>query len=1174
MYLSKLDIIGFKSFATKTKLEFNDGLSCIIGPNGSGKSNIVDAIRWVLGEQRVTSLRSDKMENVIFNGAKTRKPVGMAEVSLTIQNNKNILKTEFNEIVIARRLFRSGESQYLLNKTPVRLKDIQDIFLDTGLASNSYSIIELKMVESILSENKQERRQLFEEAAGVGKYKIRRKSALRKLESTRNDLTRLNDIISEIDKNVRSLSRQVGKARRYLEFVEELKKAEIDLSKFKYHKLIDNIRPLQLQLEEISKIKEESHHQITIDEALLEDYKRELINTEKQLVTVNENLHKQDTQISEINKLEAVAQTKSEEMKKNKTRYLNEIEDFSSKIKLLQENLISLEEELETLTEQKLNQDQKFKTIEDEKNQELNKLQKEKSEIDQLNQQLREKLSVLAEKKEKLNEAQIQLKYNSERIIEIEEAVKIRDKSTSEYNAHLASLNKELETKGKSIENLTAKIDSFTKDLAKQRDELETLEQKKSKIISEFEQAKSRKSFFQQVVSNFEGHTKSTQFAMSQKAHIKGVIGPLADLIETDPEIAPLLEIILGNALNYVVVETGAVARDLISIVKREKKGRITLIPLDATRKISIPERAGLPGKLKFLSSLVKCEKSYQHLIDILLGDICLTKNMDESMALAAEYPYLRFITGDGEILNADGSISGGDMEIKGALLIGRKEQLKKYSSEVDRLQKLLDNTIAEIGRQKLKINQTIHDQENVQTALNEERKLQVEIDKKLNQLTYESAKTSAEQQNDSDKLDQMRQNLFETKKKIQSLEIEVNNFQKEANELERETILRTNEFEQKNDLLQTLLEDVQSVRLKVTNLDNQVKNRENDIIRSRQNLTELENSISERKASIANIEQSLIQIQNESEARRQQQMQIWEERNQFEKEHEGLEVNYQELKDKILNIENQTKRYRKQHDSTLERSRIIELEINENRIKAENIREYIIKEYSEDVELSIPFEDLNVDETEERIELLKQRIKNLGPVNPLAVNEYEKEDERLKFLTKQRDDLLEAERSLMETIDKINKTARKQFLETYNQIKSHFENVFHSFFEAGEGTLKLEESEDPLEGDIDIVVRTKGKKLQTLNLLSGGEKTLTAISLLFAIYLVKPSPFCILDEVDAPLDDINIKRFTDALQMFSNNTQFIVVTHNKRTMEASKTLYGVTMEEEGVSKIVSVKFN
>ncbi|MEJ2054122.1 MAG: AAA family ATPase, partial [Calditrichaceae bacterium] len=326
MYLSKLEIIGFKSFANKIKMEFADGVSCIIGPNGSGKSNIVDAIRWVLGEQRVSSLRSDRMENVLFNGTRLRKPIGMAEVSMTIQNNKNILKTEFDEVLISRRLYRSGESQYLINKSPVRLKDILDLFVDTGMGANSYSVIELKMVESILSENTIERRQLFEEAAGIVKYKIRRRSALRKLDATHTDLNRINDIINEISKTVNSLSRQVGKARRYLEYNDQLQKTEINLYRFRYNRFIDAIRPLKMQLQEASKLKETSHHQITMDEALLEDYKRELIKTEQKFQETNRKIHEIDSKISEINQDQAVAETKSEEIKKTRERYKLEIE--------------------------------------------------------------------------------------------------------------------------------------------------------------------------------------------------------------------------------------------------------------------------------------------------------------------------------------------------------------------------------------------------------------------------------------------------------------------------------------------------------------------------------------------------------------------------------------------------------------------------------------------------------------------------------------------------------------------------------------------------------------------------------------------------------------------------------------------------------------------------------
>ncbi len=416
MYLSKLKIMGFKSFATKTQMDFNPGMSCIIGPNGSGKSNIVDAIRWVLGEQRTTALRSDKMENVIFNGTRQRKPTGMAEVSMTIDNTNNILKTEYRQVVITRRLYKSGESQYLLNNTPVRLKDIIDILMDSGLGANSYSIIELKMVESILSENRAERRLLFEEAAGVVKYKIRRKSALRKLEATRTDLTRLEDIIGEIQKTVNSLSRQVGKARRYLAYTEELKNTDVELSRFRYNRLLEEIRPLKLQLEEVSKVKEASHSQITIDEALLEDYKRELIRREQELQELNIKLQEIDTRIAELNKDQAVSETKTEEMGKNRQRFLQDISDLKQKIKIMLENLEEFKQEYDALSEQKEAVESRYNKVEAERRSELEKLQDEKKEIDRLNQTFRNQLNALSSQKEEFRQKKYQLEFNSEQL--------------------------------------------------------------------------------------------------------------------------------------------------------------------------------------------------------------------------------------------------------------------------------------------------------------------------------------------------------------------------------------------------------------------------------------------------------------------------------------------------------------------------------------------------------------------------------------------------------------------------------------------------------------------------------------------------------------------------------------------------------------------------------------
>ncbi len=1172
MYLSKIKIIGFKSFANKTELKFNPGLSCIIGPNGSGKSNIVDAIRWVLGEQRTTVLRSDKMENVIFNGTRSRKPMGMAEVSMTIENTKDILKSEYRQVVITRRLYRSGESQYLINNVPVRLKDIIDIFMDTGLGSNSYSVIELKMVESILSENKTERRLLLEEAAGVVKYKIRRKSALRKLDATRTDLTRLNDIIGEVQKTVNSLSRQVGKARRYLNYSEELKKNDVNLSRYRYNRLLDEIRPLKLQLEEASKEKEESHHQITIDEALLEDYKRELIRREQELQELGRQIHEMDSKIAELNKEQAVDEIKKEEIGKNRKRYLADIADYKQKIDIFQQHLQQYLDELEDLNRQKEEVEHTYSAIEAERRQELEKLQAEKNEIDQLNQAFRDQLNQLSGKKELLRQKNYQITFSNE---QLEEA----DSKLAEYKTTRTDLIKNIENVQTNKTALLSKEKTLKKEIEAVHKKQETNKQTLAELTEEINQAaaelearRSRKQFFEQIITNYEGHSKSTQYVMNRQNQLQGIRGTLADVISVDDSHASLVEIILGDALNYIIVERLADAKKVIQLIKAEQKGRITLIPLDQLSQIKLPERA--ENGVDYLLNYLKTEDRFTQLIQLLLGDVALATNLDDAVNMARQYPHLRFITPEGETVNFNREIGGGTSAKRGASVIGRKDQLQKYTklvqeseTELERLQAerslllaIIDSTEDELAQQQEKLRA-------LQTQL-------VDLDKQEHQLRYEQTKLSETVKILDDKRIRLLQEIKRISQETQQLEIQVDTEQQDLNELEKETILRTNEYEDKSESIQTLVEEVQKAQLNVSNLKNQLTNRENDIRRTRNGIEELNNNILRREKEIEQIDALVVKIEQQTEDRNKEKIRIWENRDRLDGEKEKLETLFREAKDKIIELEEQTKSYRRRHDSSLETSRTLELKINENRVKAEHIREYILKEYAEDVEIGIPYEDLNEKETEEAIELLRMRIKNLGPVNPLAVAEYDKEKERFDFLTRQRDDLLKAENSLMETIDKINKTARSQFLETFNAIKVNFEKVFKSFFENGEGTISLAENEDPLEADIDIHVRTKGKRLQTLSLLSGGEKTLTAISLLFSIYLVKPSPFCILDEVDAPLDDINIGRFTQALSEFSNNTQFITVTHNKRTMEAASTMYGVTMEEEGVSKLVSVKFS
>ncbi len=1172
MYLSKLKIVGFKSFAFKTNLDFNEGLSCIIGPNGSGKSNIVDAVRWVLGEQRTTALRSDKMENVLFNGTNKRKPTGFAEVSMMIDNNREILKSEFDQVQITRRLYRSGESQYLINNNPVRLKDILDTFMDTGLGANSYSVIELKMVESILSENKAERRLLLEEAAGVVKYKIRRKSALRKLDAARSDLTRLNDIISEVQKTVNSLSRQVGKARRYIAYTEDLKKIDVDLSRYRYNRLLDELRPLKVQLEEVSRQKEASHHQITIDEALLEDYKRELVQSEQSLQELNRSISDIDSKIAEISRIQAIADTKGEESIKNKKRYQNDISDFSQKIEIIKNQLASYNEELEALEAEKEKLSDIHIEIEKEKSEASEKLHTEKAEIDELNQRFRNDFNQLSLKKEELRQQNYQLDFSNEQLKEVSEKIKLYALAEKDQNKAKEQVAQKKLVLNQNEARLAKKIESLNQTSEQAQSELEKAITEKNKNIAELETFRSRRQFFDQIISNYEGHSKSTQFVMNRKEKLHGIHGTIADVLSVEENIALAVEVILGDALNFILVDRLDDAKSVIRLVKEERKGRITLVPMDQVSQIDQPV---LPdADVDFLLNHIDADPQYETLLKLLLGNVALCSSLDEAVELSRLYPFLRFITSEGETVNFNREIAGGSTGDKPASVIGRKDQLKKYVdliAETESLLEELETKISDIRKaqdeRKGSLETLVQEQTSTRNQL-------IELDKQEHQLLYEAGKLDETRSDDVQRQKQLEQSISQLSSQVKSLTTAVEQEQQALNSIEKETILRTNEYETKSESVQLLIEDEQKARLDLTNIQNQHQNKLSDINRSQLSITDLETNIERRNQEIKEIENFIVQLKSETKQRENAKIEIWEKRDKLETDKEKTEQAFQETRDRILGLEEATKKQRRQHDSSLETSRTLEIKINENQIRAEQIREYALKEYVQDIEIGIPFEDFNEQEAENHLEDIRQRIKNLGPVNPLAVSEYDKEKERLDFLSQQRDDLQEAEASLLETIAKINKTARSQFLETFNAIKDNFERVFKSFFENGEGTIMLDENDDPLEADIEIQVRTKGKRLQTLSLLSGGEKTLTAISLLFAIYLVKPSPFCILDEVDAPLDDVNIGRFTKALIDFSANTQFIVVTHNKRTMEAASTMYGVTMEEEGVSKIVSVKFS
>lgn len=1173
MYLSKLELLGFKSFAQKTQMKFTDGISCVIGPNGSGKSNIVDAIRWVLGEQKVSSLRTDRMESIIFSGTNERKSLSMAEVNLTVHNNKNVLASEFTDVVISRRLYRSGESQYFINKSPCRLKDIQNLFMDTGMGANSYSVIELGMVENIISENPSDRRHLFEEAAGITKYKARRKSALRKMDLTQQDMSRIEDIISEISRNVNSLSRQVGKARRYLKFQEELKKLEMDLARFRYTHYIDDIEPLRKTLEEISLIKEDTSQQITLEEAILEEYKRELIQSEQQITNYSNQLREHDEKIHQIKEEKAIAETRSQNLMDNIHRNQNEIDELNEKIKILESNVLKNAETFETAAKDLQALTSGYENQEKEINDLSEKMLKKKSTLDSMNHQYREQLTAVSQQKEITQQTKYQLSWNEEQIRIFESENEALSESKNGLLKKLDEIsrikNEKTDLKAKN-EQKRVKLDE---NQAIINQKIEQLDTSLRKCESQSESLNTQLSFFQNIISSYQGHLESTRALMLKKEQFPGIHGPISEIVKIKDHYALALEVALGDAINYLVVDTVKTAQEIIKEVEEKKLGRVTIIPLDRIKALNLGHKK-YATESNSLAEYISNDSQYDNIFELLIGDVVVVKTLDEAISRSEKNTELRYVTSNGEIVNDNQAISGGQKRDPKTSLIGRKEQINIIEQTLSELKRTIQNNNQD-REKKLEEQKTI---DNEITDLDQEIEI---LNKGIRDLELSEAENQVQKQNSEESIEKRKDNrkstsnlLSRLEKELQENERALQDMNLQLKSLEEKISNTSKDFSTEEEIFQQKEKTFKEIHVRLINASNHHQNVIADISRIKSEISESGQLQKRRKIEISEMEKELARIDEDSGIREKTLATIWEDHGLIESDKSKIEQDYHEIKDKIFNLENQIKKYRKQHDSSLERTRHLELEIQENEMKSEAIRDRIKDEYNEDISVGIPFDGLLVEDSEQQIESLKYKIMQMGQVNPLAVSEYDRESERLEFFRKQYDDLKEAEKTLLETINKINITARKQFTETFQSIKENFERVFASFFVNGEGTLKMEENTDPLESNIEILVRPKGKQMQTISLLSGGEKTLTAISLLFSIYLVKPSPFCILDEIDAPLDDVNIGRFTQALKDFSNETQFIVVTHNKRTMESADTLYGVTMEEEGLSKLVSVKFN
>ena len=1176
MYLSKLEVFGFKSFAQKIDLSFDAGMTAIVGPNGCGKTNVVDAIRWALGEQRPTMLRSDKMEDVIFNGTKNRKPLSIAEVSLTIENTRGILPSEYTEVVVTRRVYRSGESEYYLNKTLCRLKDIRDLFMDTGMGSDAYSVIELKMVETILSDSNEERRRLFEEAAGVTKYKHRRKEAYRKLESVQHDLTRVSDIVREVQKAVNSLERQAHKAKRYNEFAKQVQTLETSLMAREYANIVIKIGPLQDQLNLAVTEKTKIDVELSQEETLLDVLRAEMDELEDRMGELQLAHSDQQVKVHQFERTIATSSERRRSLSSNVERYEKE------KVLLRQqeEELGRKQEELQF----KLGEVRQKSIVAEEA------YTQKKAELDEFEQQLNDKkaemkvhqdrvIALLHEVSELRNrEGQAKARTDNlrgridytgeENHLSTDDIAK-----NSELIVHLSAEDRELRRKHAEAEVRVHQMEERKVDLQK---ELETLRVRDYELRSIIDRKQAKMDFLKGLVENYDGYSEGAQFLIKSgdwKSIVDTTVGEAATV---DPRYRVAIESALGEASGYVIVASIDNAYAAIDYLKKHQKGKATFICLDRLPKL-MDHRPLFsdPGIVGWASSLVHTEDRFKELYRVLLDDTLVVSDVGVARQLVGREKGVRCVTLEGEIVTSKGVLRGGSVRQDEGGHIGGRSQLEEMAEEIRGLERQRERLLNEVEEKTDEINHI-----DVKQLLEEAKSLEQEmttVEIRIAQLEFEKKRAHETIERNQMEVKKLQQEIEALQNELSLLGPSLLRLESEKAEAERLSGAAATELETMEALWNEYSKVAAEANVHVLNLKGEERSIQQEIDYAGSTLQSIASTFEQRTSDIFaardEIERLGIEMKDTEDflaSARTELGSLSEKRKAFEKEVSAK-------RGQVHDIELKLKDERSRHEGSLKASHDLEIKIQELTMKAENLKVRAKEEFDLDMQVQT-FEDnetFDFHAAREEVRLLKEKIRSLGAVNFAAFDEYKSEKERLDFVNAQRKDLVESEQTLLSTIEEINTTAQQQFLDTFGKIRENFISTFKGLFDEGdECDLRLEEGVDPLEARIEIVAKPRGKRPTSIDLLSGGEKTLTAIALLFAIYLVKPSPFCILDEVDAPLDDSNIDRFTRILRKFSDNTQFIVVTHNKRTMEAANALYGVTMEEEGVSKLVSVRFN
>ncbi len=1190
MYISKLELFGFKSFANKTVLKFDKGITGIVGPNGCGKTNTVDAIRWVLGEQKSSTLRSDKMESVIFNGTKKKKPLGMSEVSITFVNDDNSLPTDYSEVTITRRIFRSGESEYLLNKNVCRLKDITNLFMDTGMATNAYSVIELKMVEGILNDKTGERRKMFEEAAGVNKYKHRRRLALKKLEDVKSDLTRVNDIVSEVEKNVRSLERQAKRADKYNVLQSELREKELNYAERRFAILFLKLNELNSELEQLKSSRTETDREIREIETELIGIRNNVLETERKLRVKHQDIGRIREKMHEAQKNISVAEERDSSLERNIERYKSEIEELQGQI---EETNFDIDETRIDINELQTEIEFKRKEIETNKDaleEKSNALKKAKEELSEKEKYLKNIEISYNQKKNTIDSVQKSIEKANSRI----EQINSRIRNWTNQIAKTVGFIEQLEGEKAETEKLLRESEKELADKNEEKSNLEKkireLQKKELEEKSAFTALNDKIEFLQTLITNLEGVSKGSKFLIEHPEWTKKEKTLFADVGNADDDYRFALEAALKNVLNNLLVEDYNTLTEAVEYLKNNDLGKASFYLLDnpaeikksvfgkiddmlRSRKIKKLElEAGFIG---WAAAHVKSSEKWQPYFEKVLFRTAIAKDLDSALELIKKYPEVTFVTINGDLIRADGIIEAGSLPKLDETLFGRKQLIENLKKEREAREAKLEAAALEISTAEEKYSGMDL------SGLSERGK---RLFNELNNLEKQISKMEAEQERFNEQIAESHNEINREVALVNESENEIVAYRKELDEItelkEREESKLADErrgLEELEKAFQEFASEQNKRMVELERLNGSYQNKINHLAQMEKQLASIKATIVKREEAIEN---SRMEITAVKEIIEDNQLSLDDAKYELEKllsERKEIETGLSTIKEKSSALEKRLNELRDLRAEASDKIHAIDMTKSKLGFEKESLEKHINEEYSIRLELKT-FEDnddFDFETTGNEVHNLKEKIKNLGPINSLAYEEYQEEKERLDFLLTQRNDLTESEKDLVQSIKEINETAQQQFLETFEIIRENFKINFRTLFDPGdEADLVMEENDDPLEAKIEIVAKPKGKRPTTIDLLSQGEKTLTATALLFAFYLVKPSPFCILDEVDAPLDDANVDRFTRLIRKFSDKTQFIIVTHNKRTMEAADAMYGVTMVDEGISKLAGIKFN